>query len=69
MEDNETMMNLGVWRMFVGWIGSQMRQWQAFCQHLQMQGRVPAMGPNCDQEEKRRQMMEWQQFVGEPLRA
>lgn len=45
------------------------KQWQAFCQHLQMQGRVPAMGPNCDQEEKRRQMMEWQQFVGEPLRA
>ena len=50
-------------------MGSQLRQWQAFCQHLQMQGRVPAMGPNCDQEEKRRQMMEWQQFVGEPLRA
>eukprot|EP00434_Breviolum_minutum_P022266 symbB.v1.2.019652.t1/scaffold1584.1/size110534/11 len=41
------------------------KQWQAFCQRLQMQGRVPAMGPGCDEEEKRRQMMEWREFLGE----
>lgn len=39
------------------------KQWQAFCQHLQMQGRVPA-GPGANEEEKRRQMIEWRQFVG-----
>lgn len=40
------------------------RQWQAFVRHLETQGRSIA-GPKSDEEERRRQMAEWRQFVGE----
>ncbi|CAJ1419255.1 unnamed protein product [Effrenium voratum] len=44
------------------------KQWQAFCKHLQSQGRQVATAQSSE-EEKRRQTMEWYQYIGGSMPA